>query len=82
MAESTTLLLKPIQLVLDNRHYSWLLYGFLLTRDTSVFSNTPLQTCLLQSNVMDKSWREKSSLMHRSVRVKHSMANLQAGTQE
>lgn len=31
---------------------------------------------------MDKGWREKSSLMHLSVRVKHSIANLQAATQE
>lgn len=38
-------------------------------------------TCL-QSNMMDKSWREKSSLMYCSVRVKHSIANLQAATQE
>lgn len=50
-------------------------------KDTSVFSNIPLQTCLLQ-NMMDKGWREKSSLMHLSVRVKHSIANLQAATQE
>lgn len=53
-----------------------------LPKDTSVFSNRPHQTHLLQSNMMDKSWREKSSLMCCSVRVKHSIANLQAATQE
>lgn len=82
LAQSTSPLSRPVQLVPGNRRHSCLLYWFLPAKDTSVFSNLPLQTCLLQSNVMDKSSREKSSLVHRSVRVKHSIANLQASTQE
>lgn len=51
-------------------------------KHTSVFSNRLHQTCLLQSNTMDKNWRQKSSLMYCSFRVKHSIANPQAATQE
>lgn len=76
------LLLRPVQLVPGDRRYSWLLCQFLPPKDTSVFSNRPHQTCSLQSNTMDKSWREKSSLVYCSVRVKHSIENLQAATQE
>lgn len=76
------LLSRPVGLVPGEKHYSCLLYQFLSTKDTSDFSNRLNQTCLLQSKVMDKSWREKSSLMYCSVRVKHSTAILQAAIQE
>lgn len=36
----------------------------------------------LESNMMDKNWRQKSSLMYCSFRVKHSIAKWWAATQE